>query len=162
MPNLVVWNELLDAALTLGTAAQGEYGEIVTYLKELWARFAAPVTLDWAIDALELLVSHPCADTMARHSFFVALLDRVTTFLRHVEPEQWELLRLSAANLGETEPRRSIPAGRRSSRGGSDWRRARRPEYHVSCGIHAHRERGQAIQDRPGITGSGRAGEPLP
>ncbi len=101
--DLVVWNELLDAALTLGTAAQGEYGEIVTYLKELWARFAAPVTLDWAIDALELLVSHPCADTMARHSFFVALLDRVTTFLRHVEPEQWELLRLSAANLGETD-----------------------------------------------------------
>jgi hypothetical protein len=100
--DLVVWNELFNAALTLGVSRADAYGELVAYLKELWAKFGAPTTLDWAIDALGLLVTHPCADADARRSFLVAILDRATAFRRHVEPEQWDLLRLSAADLGET------------------------------------------------------------
>ncbi len=101
--DFVVWNEMLDAALTLGTASAAEYGDLITYLSELWTRFSAPATLDWAIDAMAILLVHPCADTAARRSFFVALLDRLTTFLRHVEPEHWALLHLTAADLGETD-----------------------------------------------------------
>lgn len=101
--DLVVFNELLDAALTLGAAGAAEYGELITYLSELWARFAAPATLDWAIDTLAILVAHPCPDAAARRSFFVAILDRLTAFLRHVEPEHWALLRLIAADLSETD-----------------------------------------------------------
>jgi hypothetical protein len=99
--DLVLWNDLLEAALTLGTANATEYRDLITYLSELWARFAAPATLDWAIDAVAILILHPCVDTMARRSFFVALLDRLMTFLRHVEAEHWALLRLTAADLGE-------------------------------------------------------------
>jgi hypothetical protein len=94
---------LLDAALTLGTANAAEYGELITYLSELWTRFAAPATLDWAIDAMAILVLHPCADATARRSFFVALLDRLMTFLRHVETEHWALLRIVATDLGEAD-----------------------------------------------------------
>ena len=102
-PDLVVWNELLDAALTLGIAGADDYGELVAYLKDLLTKFVAPTTLDWAIDALGLLVAHPCADAAARRTVFVAILDRAATFLRHIEPEQRDLLRLSAADLKETE-----------------------------------------------------------
>jgi hypothetical protein len=101
--DLVLWNELLDAALTLGTANSAEYGELITYLSELWARFAAPATLDWAIDAMAILVLHPCANATTRRSFFVAILDRLMSFLRHVETEHWALLRLVAADLGEAD-----------------------------------------------------------
>jgi hypothetical protein len=101
--DLVAWNDLLDAALMLGVEGETSYRECITYMKELWARFGAPITLDWAIDSLGLLVAHACPDTEARRSFFVAILDRSTAFLRHVEPEQRELLQLLASDLGEKE-----------------------------------------------------------
>lgn len=101
--DLTVWNELFDAVLTLGVATPADYSELVTYLLELWSKFAAPVTLDWAIDALGLLAVHPCADAAARRSFLVALLERATGFARHIAPEQRELLRLLAIDLTEAD-----------------------------------------------------------
>jgi hypothetical protein len=100
--DLVVFNELLEALLTLG-ATSADYGEAVSFTRELWQRFAAPLTLDWALDALELLAASPSADPAARRSFLQLVLDRAAAFGRFLTPDQRDLLLLTATDLGERD-----------------------------------------------------------
>jgi hypothetical protein len=97
--DLIVFSELAEAMLALG-AVTTEYRELVSFARELWARFAAPATLDWAADVIEILVEQPCPDAEARRSFLQEVLDRAAGFSRHLTADQRELLRLSAADLG--------------------------------------------------------------
>jgi hypothetical protein len=109
--DLVVFNELLEATLALGAGAT-EYRELISFARELWGRFAAPLTLDWATDALELLVAHPCGDADARRSFLQVVLDRAAGFGPSLTPDQRDLLRLTAADLGAGDLAGSyFPAG---------------------------------------------------
>ncbi len=98
-PDLVVFNDFLDALLTLGPTA-AEYRDLASYCGQLWSRFAAPSTADWATEALDLLAAQACPDAPARAEFFQSVFDRAAAFNRHLSPEQRELLRLAAADLG--------------------------------------------------------------
>jgi len=99
--DLVVFNDLLDALLGLGTGGGDQYRELCSYAKDLWGRYAAPATLDWAIDCVSILAVYPCADDVARRSLLQDVFDRAVGFARHVAPEQRELLRLTATDMGE-------------------------------------------------------------
>ena len=52
-----------------------------------WDRFVSQTTLDWAAEALDLLIASPCLDTEPRKSFLQAILDRAAGFVRHVTPD---------------------------------------------------------------------------
>src|SRR5271157_2959450 len=99
--DLVVFNDLLDALLELGTAGAQQYHDLCSYSIDLWASHAAPTTLDWAIDCISILLMHPCPDPSARRALFQDVLGRAVVFERHVAPEQRELLRLTASDLRE-------------------------------------------------------------
>jgi hypothetical protein len=99
--DLVVFNDLLEARLSLGVGGAEQYRELGSYARDLWARYAAPATLDWAIDCLGILALHPCPDNEARRSVLQDVLDRAVGFERHVAAEQRVLLRLVAMDLGD-------------------------------------------------------------
>lgn len=99
--DLVVFNALLEARLELGLGGIEQYRELSSYTRDLWARYAAPATLDWALDCLGILAVHPCPDGDARRSLLLDVLDRAMGFERHVAAEQRLLLRLVAMDLGE-------------------------------------------------------------
>jgi hypothetical protein len=97
--DLVVFNELAEAVLGVGTSA-AEYRDLVSFASNIWNRFAAPTTLDWAVDTLDLLLASPCADAGARQSFLQAVLDRAAGFSRRLTADQRDVLRLTSSDLG--------------------------------------------------------------
>jgi hypothetical protein len=99
--DLLVFNELLEAALTLGVNA-AEYIEFISYVNDLWGRLASAATLDWAVDTLALLVAFPCPDGTTRLALLQSVLDRSAGFARLVGPDERELIRLLAADLGQS------------------------------------------------------------
>jgi hypothetical protein len=100
--DLVVFNDLLEAVLALGVTGQA-YSELVSYASELWGRFAAPATLDWAGDALALFAEFPCPNPGARRALLQAIFDRSAGFGSRVGAEDRGLLRLLARDLGAAD-----------------------------------------------------------
>lgn len=60
-----MFNDLIAARIETGVS-KADYLELVEELQMLVESFAAPATLDWMLDALELLAFHPCSDPVAR------------------------------------------------------------------------------------------------
>jgi hypothetical protein len=104
--DLAVLNELIEAVLAVGTSP-AEYRELLSFAGEVWNRFASPATLDWAADALDLLIASPCPEVELRKSFLQAILDRAASFAGHATADQRELLLLAASDIGARDLARS-------------------------------------------------------
>jgi hypothetical protein len=109
--DLTVFSDLLDGVLVHGVGAASDFVELVTFATELWTRVAAPTTVDWGIEVVDLLVAHPCPDPPSRVAFFQAMLDRLLGFARHVTQDQRFLLGLLAADLGVADTYKSYFQG---------------------------------------------------
>jgi hypothetical protein len=93
LSDLTVLNDLLEALLSLGTGDATSYRGLVEYVSQLWSTYASPVTLDWALDALELFAAYPRPAPESLADLFQSVVGRCQGFWRRIEPDQQELLR---------------------------------------------------------------------
>ncbi|QDV37410.1 protein DpdD [Tautonia plasticadhaerens] len=101
LTDLIVFNDLLEALLGLGTGDAGSYRGLVEYVDRLWDAYASPATLDWVLDALELLTAFPRPAPEPLAELFRSIAGRCQGFLRKVGPEQRDLLTALGRDLGE-------------------------------------------------------------
>lgn len=94
--DLALFNDLAAVRIETGVS-NAEYTELLEQLRLLVDTFSAPATIEWMLDALEVLAFQPCPDSEARIRF---LASAGTQFFRHrgrlTKDHCWLLERLHA------------------------------------------------------------------
>jgi hypothetical protein len=101
--------DLAGALLSLG-ADSDRYGEMVSDGIELWARFAAPRTVTWALDLVDLLTAHPSASDEARLRLLVAVAERLRSpqIAPRLDAVQQDFFRALCRDLAHPELSRDL------------------------------------------------------
>ncbi|HEV7591002.1 MAG TPA: hypothetical protein VGO40_23020, partial [Longimicrobium sp.] len=101
--------DLAGALLTLGADA-ARYEDLVQSGVELWTRFAAPRTVTWVLDLIDLLAAHPSASDEARLRLLVAVTERlmVPQFASRLDPVQLEFFKVLCHDLDHPELYRDL------------------------------------------------------
>jgi hypothetical protein len=103
--DLVLFNELAIALLTLGID-RAKYIDIVGHAIDLWNQFAAPKTVDWVLDFLDVLVLYPCPVKETRSQLLFATAETLRHFAGRIDEDQWGVFRslVKDLNLQESLP----------------------------------------------------------
>ena len=98
--DLEAFNDLTRALLSLGVGAE-QYEELLGLADgDLWQPFAAPSTLDWALDLIDTLIIYPCPSPEKRSALLASVVNRLATFPeRGVDAGQWKFIRLLVSDL---------------------------------------------------------------
>jgi hypothetical protein len=94
---LDVFEWLLEQGLTAD-----DYRDVIEHIDYVWGRISARATMDFALDALDLLAANQVADHSARAAFGTRVLAFMGTPGRQIEPYQWAVFELQAVDLGLT------------------------------------------------------------
>ncbi|WP_199741794.1 protein DpdD [Corallococcus sp. CA047B] len=95
---LRILTEITEALLKIGLSAL-EYREALWALRETWRRTGAATLADWAIDTLDMLISHPAADPAERTQFCYETAAYLRQHSRRSSRDQVMLFQALAAEL---------------------------------------------------------------
>lgn len=103
--DLVLFNELAIALLTLGID-RAKYIDIVGHAIDLLNQFAAPKTVDWVLDFLDVLVVYPCPVKETRSQLLFTTAETLRQFAGRMDEDQWGVFRslVKDLNLQESLP----------------------------------------------------------
>jgi len=95
---LRILTEITEALIRIGLSAD-EYRETLWALRETWQRIGAATLGEWALDTLDMLITHPAADPSERTQFFYETATYLRQHLRRISRDQILLFRALAAEL---------------------------------------------------------------
>ena len=96
---MFVLNRLAEMRLELGTSIE-EYSEIAEELRSTIYRLDSPAVIESALEACEILVSHPCGSIDRRVSVFAATSASLAKWRRRATSAQLALFSLLCEELG--------------------------------------------------------------
>jgi hypothetical protein len=108
--DLEVLLDLLEDFLSMG-AESDQYRDLVSALTDVWRSVDSPRYLDWALDALEILVIYPSKSDEERRRFTLELLGSLAKWARRVDEHQWDLARNLSDDIGAGAQLEGIYAG---------------------------------------------------
>ena len=94
-----VLNRLADMRLELGTSP-AEYAVIAEELRSTIYRLDSPAVIDGAVEACEILVSHPCGSSEKRLALFAATAASLSKWHRRATSAQLTLFAILCEELG--------------------------------------------------------------
>jgi hypothetical protein len=95
---LRILTEITEALLKIGLSPD-EYREALWALKETWQRIGAATLGDWALDMLDMLITHPAAAPEERAQFFHETAKYLRQHARRTNRDQVLLLQALAKEL---------------------------------------------------------------
>jgi hypothetical protein len=101
--DLVLFNELAIALLTLGID-RAKYIDIISHALDLWNQFAAPKTVDWVLDFIDVLVMYPCPVKETRSQLLFTTAETLRQFAGRIDEDQWRVFRSLVKDLKLEEP----------------------------------------------------------
>ncbi len=118
---LLILDRLADMRLTLGTSV-AEYSSIADELRATIYRLDSPAVIEGALEACEVLVSHPCGLSEGRLAVFAATSATLLKWHRRVNSAQLSLFSVLCDELG-TIVARSIAIPEIQPEQDNQWRR---------------------------------------
>jgi len=97
--DLEVLLDLPEDFLATGVDAD-QYRYFVSALIDVWKGVDSPRYIDWALDALEVLVTYPSKSQKERDQFASDVLASLAKWARRVDEHQWELARNLSDDVG--------------------------------------------------------------
>jgi hypothetical protein len=88
--DLEVLLDLLEEFLVVGVDA-GQYASLVSTLTDVWTSVDSPRYLDWALDALEVLVTYPSQSATERSHFASVVMGSLAKWGRRLDEHQWDI-----------------------------------------------------------------------
>lgn len=105
--DLAAIREVIGALIELGPPA-GEYRQLVAFLEDTWDKFGSPRTIDWLLDALEILVLSPAPAPDGPHALLARALESFTRWRGRATSAQWALLEVLCRELRADEAYRAL------------------------------------------------------
>jgi hypothetical protein len=100
--DLQVLLDLLEEFLAAGVDAD-KYRYFVSALIDVWRAVDSPRYIDWALDALEVLITYPSKSAKERDQFASDVWGSLAKWARRVDAHQWDLARNLSDDLGARE-----------------------------------------------------------
>lgn len=89
-PDLVLFNELTNALLSLGIN-QDNYNEIVGFSLDLWGQYGSPAKVDWILDFISILIIQPCLNKDIRNQLLFTVAATLRQYIQRIDQMQWYL-----------------------------------------------------------------------
>lgn len=105
--DLAAIREVIAALIELGPPAS-EYRQLVAFLEDAWRRFGSPRTIDWLLEALELLAISPAPAPDGPQALLAIALESFSRWRGRPTPAQWALLAVLCHELRAEEAYRSL------------------------------------------------------